>query len=124
MSTNKKVIVVDDSRVTRQLILRMLVDAGYDVVEAVDGLDGLDKVAKNPDATLVICDVNMPNMDGLQMLSTVKGKAASDGPPFLMVTTEAQLELVQQAKTGGAKGWIVKPFKPEILLAAVRKLAV
>ncbi len=123
MNTSKKVIVVDDSRVTRQLILKMLASAGYDVVEAVDGVDGVDKVAQNPDATLVICDVNMPNMDGLQMLSAVKGKAQTGGPPFLMVTTEAQLELVQQAKAGGAKGWIVKPFKPEVLLAAVRKLA-
>jgi two-component system, chemotaxis family, chemotaxis protein CheY len=121
---SKKVIVVDDSRVTRQLIQKMLASAGYEVVEAVDGVDGVDKVAQNPDAALVVCDVNMPNMDGLQMLTAVKGVGGqAGGPPFLMVTTEAQLELVQQAKSGGAKGWIVKPFKPEILLAAVRKLA-
>jgi two-component system chemotaxis response regulator CheY len=122
MSMNKKVIVVDDSRVTRQMVHKMLLGAGYEVVEAVDGVDGVAKVAANPDANLVICDVNMPNMDGLQMLTAVKGKGQTAGPPFLMVTTEAQLELVQQAKEGGAKGWIVKPFKPESLLAAVRKL--
>ena len=79
-------------------------------------------MAAKPEANLVICDVNMPNMGGLQMLTTVKSKGQTGGPPFLMVTTEAQLELVQQAKQGGAKGWIVKPFKPEILLAVVRKL--
>lgn len=77
-------------------------------------------VDAHPDANMVICDINMPVMNGLEMLAAVKATHAT--LPFLMLTTEAQPELVQQAKRHGAKGWVIKPFKPELLLAAVRKL--
>jgi two-component system, chemotaxis family, chemotaxis protein CheY len=115
-----KVIVIDDSSVARQQAAVVLQAAGFVVVEAVDGHDGLEKIAENPDANLVLCDVNMPKMNGIQVLA-----AAGPAPKqaFLMVTTEGQPELVQQAKQHGAKGWIIKPYKPELLLAAVRRLA-
>lgn len=117
----KKIIIVDDSRTARQQVAHALAEGGYDVVEAVDGNDGLSKIAANPDAALVIVDVNMPRMNGLEMLSAAKS-GGPGGVPFLMLTTEAQPELVQQAKALGAKGWIVKPFKPELLRSAVSKL--
>ena len=120
--TSKKIVVVDDSRTARQQVIMALADAGYDVIEGVDGRDGLSKIVSNPDAALIICDVNMPIMNGLEMLNALKADHPAIQVPIIMVTTEAQLELVQQAKAAGARGWIVKPFKPHLLVAAVRKL--
>lgn len=120
--TSKKIVVVDDSRTARQQVIMALADTGYDVIEGVDGRDGLAKIAANPDAALIICDVNMPTMNGLEMLNALKSDHPTIQVPIIMVTTEAQLELVQQAKAAGARGWIVKPFKPHMLVAAVRKL--
>ena len=120
--TSKKIVVVDNSRTARQQVIMALADAGYDVIEGVDGRDGLSKIVSNPDAALIICDVNMPIMNGLEMLNALKADHPAIQVPIIMVTTEAQLELVQQAKAAGARGWIVKPFKPHMLVAAVRKL--
>jgi two-component system chemotaxis response regulator CheY len=119
----KKVIVIDDSRTARQQVANTLVGAGFQVVEAVDGDDGLAKIASNRDASLVICDVNMPNMNGLQVLAKINESGWGMETPIIMLTTEAQPELLQQAKRAGAKGWIVKPFRPEMLVAAARRLA-
>ena len=88
----------------------------------MDGQDGLEKLSHNADVDVVICDVNMPKMSGLEMLTEAKGDSRYSAIPFLMLTTEAQPELVQQAKEAGAKGWIIKPFKADMLLAAVRKM--
>ncbi|HKQ69503.1 MAG TPA: response regulator [Polyangiaceae bacterium] len=118
----KKIIVVDDSRTARQQVINALAGDSFDVVEAVDGRDGIEKLSLHPDASMVICDVNMPRMNGLEMLVQASKPPAST-VPFLMLTTEAQPELVQQAKQAGAKAWIIKPFKPELLLAVVKKIA-
>ncbi len=120
---SKKILVVDDSRTARQQVSLALADAGYAIVEGVDGRDGLAKITGNADAALVICDVNMPDMSGLEMLAALRRDHPGVQVPVVMLTTEAQLELVQQAKQQGARGWIVKPFKPHMLVAAVRKLA-
>ena len=120
MST--KVIVVDDSHTARKQVASVLCGAGFEVIEAVDGPDGVGKVAAHPDAKMVICDVNMPKMSGLEVLAAVKHEGRNAALRFLMLTTEAQPELVQQAKQRGASGWIIKPFKSDLLLAAVRKL--
>ena len=120
---SKKIVIVDDSRTARQQVKSALADVGYDVIEAVDGTDGLSKITSHLDASLVICDVNMPNLNGLDMLSALRVEQPKAVMPVIMLTTEAQPELLQQAKQRGAKGWIVKPFKPEMLVAAVRKLA-
>ena len=117
-----KIVVVDDSRTARQQVSEALAGTGYEVIEAVDGADGLSKIASHPGASLVICDVNMPNMNGLEMLRALRQQQPSAQMPVVMLTTEAQPELLQQAKMAGAKGWIVKPFKPALLVAAVRKL--
>lgn len=119
----KTIIVIDDSRTARAQVRDVLVDAGYEVVEAVDGQDGLNAIQRNPGARAIVCDMNMPRMSGLELLRVVKAEASSAALPFLMLTTETQAELVQQAKLSGAKGWLIKPFKPEILLAAVNRLA-
>src|SRR5438128_1554222 len=116
----KKIIVVDDSTTARQQVRSALGAGDYDIVEAVDGNDGLTKVTTNTDAALVICDVNMPNKNGLELLIELQGRATQ--VPIVMLTAEVQPELLQQAKRAGAKGWIVKPFKPELFAAAVRKL--
>jgi two-component system chemotaxis response regulator CheY len=118
----KKVLVVDDSATVRQQVKAVLVPGGFEVHEACDGTEGAEAINRIVDLTAVICDVNMPRMDGLEMLETIKSDPKHTALPVVMLTTEGQSELVQRAKLAGAKGWIVKPFKPELLLAAIRKL--
>jgi len=117
-----KVLVVDDSRAIRQQVGTALAQAGYQVVEAEDGVQGLSAISLQRDIAMVICDVNMPNMNGLQMLEAVKADPGNAALPVFMLTTESKADLLQQAKRCGAKGWIVKPFKPDQLVAAVRKV--
>lgn len=119
----KKILVVDDSRTVRQLVGALLVEAGYEVVEAGDGVEGIQTIAATPDLSLVICDVNMPKLGGVDMLVQVKQNPRNANLQVLMLTTEGQATLVARAKAAGARGWIVKPFKHDLLLAAVRKLA-
>jgi two-component system, chemotaxis family, chemotaxis protein CheY len=118
----KKILVIDDSFIARQQVINALKGGEFDVVEAVDGKDGLDKIGSESAVRLVICDVNMPTLNGIELLVRLR---ARDGafPPFLMVTSEAQPEMIAEAKRQGAKAWMTKPFKAEHLLAAVRKLA-
>lgn len=118
----KKILVVDDSATVRQQVGAVLTQAGYDVVEAVDGADGVQKLTNVPGLSMVICDVNMPRMNGLELLEHVHQNPSIQKPPIVMLTTEGQPALVQRAKAAGAKGWIVKPFKAELLTAAVNKL--
>ena len=118
----KKVMVVDDSRTVRQQLGVLLADAGYEVLEASDGIEGVEKISQTPDLAMVICDVNMPRMDGIQMLSLLREDPKTAGLLVLMLTTEGQPGLIARAKAAGARGWIVKPFKPDLLLGAVRKL--
>jgi two-component system chemotaxis response regulator CheY len=119
---SKKIIIVDDSRTARQQVCATLAAAGYEIIEAIDGNDGLLKIMSHKDASLVMCDVNMPNLNGLEMLRALRLDQPEASMPVVMLTTEAQPALLQQAKQAGAKGWIVKPFQPAMLLAAIRKL--
>lgn len=119
---SKKIMVVDDSQTVRQQVGMALTQAGFEVVEAVDGQDGMEKIGLEPDLAMVICDVNMPRMNGIEMLTSVKADGKNASLPVIMLTTEGQPELVERAKKVGAKGWIVKPFKPNLLVAAVKKL--
>jgi two-component system chemotaxis response regulator CheY len=120
---SSKVLVVDDSATIRQQLRFTLSQAGYDVLEAEDGEDGVRKLTTNADTKLVICDVNMPKMNGIEMLNVVKNDNRVNQIPIVMLTTEGSAELIAKAKSAGAKGWLVKPFKPELLLSAVKKLA-
>jgi two-component system chemotaxis response regulator CheY len=118
----KKVLIVDDSRTVRQQLGIVLTEAGYEVVEASDGLDGAEKIAATSDLAMVICDVNMPRMNGIEMLTFLKQDPRHANLLVLMLTTEGQPALIARAKAAGARGWIVKPFKPDLLLGTVRKL--
>ena len=118
----KKILVIDDSATVRQQVSAALFGGGFTVVEATDGADGLVQLERNADVAMVLCDVNMPRMNGIEMLETLQSRRGNLGVPILMLTTEAAPALVDRAKKAGAKGWIVKPFKAELLLGAVRKL--
>jgi two-component system chemotaxis response regulator CheY len=117
----KTVLVIDDSRTTRQFVRDTLTAAGYAVIEAEDGVDALGKLSTEK-VHLMVCDVNMPRMDGLTFVGKVKDLAAHRFTPIVMLTTEASGEMVEKGKAAGAKGWMVKPFKPEQLLAVASKL--
>jgi two-component system chemotaxis response regulator CheY len=119
---SKKVLVVDDSPTVRQQVTTALKQAGFEVVEACDGADGVSKVESDPLIGMAILDVNMPRMNGLEMLENVKGNGKNPNLHVIMLTSEGQQSLIERAKKAGAKGWIVKPFKAELLVAAVKKL--
>ena len=118
----KKILVVDDSATVRQQVGLALSQAGFKIVEAVDGADGARQIEGSSDLSLVICDVNMPNMSGIEMLEQVKGGGKHASLPVIMLTTEGDPSLIARAKKAGAKGWIVKPFKADLLVSAARKL--
>jgi two-component system, chemotaxis family, chemotaxis protein CheY len=118
----KKILIIDDSRIARQQVINALRGGEFEIVEAANGSEGLAKVTSESEVRLVICDVNMPIMNGLELLTELRVRANAM-PPFLMLTSEAQPELIAEAKRQGATAWIMKPFKPELLVAAVRKLA-
>jgi two-component system chemotaxis response regulator CheY len=119
---DKKILIIDDSATVRQQVRSALASCGFEILEAADGVEGLEAIVGSHDLAAVLCDVNMPRMGGLQMLELAKEKGKLTSLPVVMLTTEGQPALVQQAKKIGAKGWIVKPFKPEQLVATLRKL--
>ncbi|WP_027190211.1 response regulator [Fundidesulfovibrio putealis] len=116
----KTVMTVDDSASVRQMVAFTLKNAGYAVIEAVDGKDALSKLKGSVD--MVVTDLNMPNMDGISLIKAVRAQPAYKFIPIVMLTTESQAGKKQEGKDAGATGWIVKPFKPEQLLAVVQKV--
>ncbi|CAH0225354.1 Chemotaxis protein CheY [Massilia sp. Bi118] len=120
----KTIMVVDDSISIRQVVGIALRQAGYEVIEACDGNDALVRLGAlgGQKVNLIISDVNMPNMDGIAFVRELKTRPAYKFTPVLMLTTESQEEKKEQGKAAGARAWMVKPFKPEALLAAVQKL--
>ena len=116
----KKILVIDDSETIRQQVRQALATTGYEIIEAVDGLDGIEKLRARNDLDMALCDVNMPRLNGLEMIAEVQRSGLKI--PIVMLTTEGQPSLIKRARESGAKGWIVKPFKPELLVAAVTKL--
>lgn len=119
-----KILIVDDSETQRFQLKKELEKASHLTIEACDGADGLSKLKENPDVQLIVCDVNMPVMDGLTMCSKISEMAGFQGIPVFMLTTEASAELRDRAKKVGVRAWITKPFNPEKLLAAVAKVTV
>ena len=117
----KSVLVVDDSASVRQVVGIALKSAGYDVIEASDGKDALGKL-NGQKVHLIISDVNMPNMDGITFVKEVKKLASYKFTPIIMLTTESQESKKLEGQAAGAKAWVVKPFQPEQMLAAVSKL--
>lgn len=117
----RTIMIIDDSPSIRQVVSMSLTKAGYEVLEAEDGQDALNKL-ENQKVNLIICDVNMPNMDGLTFLKTLKNLPNHKFTPVIMLTTESQQSLKMEGKMAGAKAWMVKPFKPEQMLEAISKL--
>ena len=117
----KVVLTVDDSASIRQMVAFTLKSAGYEVVEAVDGEDGLTK-AKAKSANLVLTDQNMPKMDGLTLIKALRGLPQYRAIPILMLTTESSDAMKAAGKAAGATGWLVKPFDPQKLLEVVKKV--
>ena len=116
------VLVVDDSSTVRNELGDFLTKNGFKVALAVDGMDGLAKLRQDPGIKLIVCDVNMPNMDGISFVKAVKLLPAYKFTPIVMLTTESQESKKREGQEAGAKAWIVKPFKPDQLLGVVQKL--
>ena len=117
----KTILTVDDSASVRQMVSFTLKGAGYTVLEAVDGEDGLTKL-NGGTVDMVITDLNMPKLDGIGFIKKIRANAKCKFIPVIMLTTESQAEKKQAGKAAGATGWIVKPFKPEQLLDVVKKV--
>ncbi len=115
------ILAVDDSASMRQMVSFTLKGAGYEVIEAADGVEALN-IARDKPVNLVITDVNMPNMDGISLIRELRNLPSYKFTPLLMLTTESSAEKKQQGKAAGATGWIVKPFNPDQLLGTVKKV--
>lgn len=118
---SERILVVDDSASMRQMVAFALNGGGFDVTEAEDGVVALGK-ARGERFAAVVTDVNMPNMDGIELIRQLRGLPDYRFTPLLMLTTESAAEKKQEGKAAGATGWLVKPFNPEQLLATVRKV--
>ena len=117
----KQILTVDDSSSVRQMVSFTLRKAGYEVAEAVDGKDGLGKISAGK-FDLIITDLNMPNVDGIQLITTARKMQGYGFTPILMLTTESQAEKKDAGRKAGATGWIVMPFNGEQLVSVVQRL--
>jgi two-component system chemotaxis response regulator CheY len=115
-------LVIDDSRAVRMLVGNILREQGFDVCDAGHGLEGLEKLQANPEISLILVDWNMPVMDGLEFIQTVRKQRVWDSVQIVMVTTETESEQVQRAITAGANEYVMKPFTPEVLVAKLSLL--
>ncbi|MEA3544149.1 MAG: response regulator [Thermodesulfobacteriota bacterium] len=114
------ILTVDDSKSIRQMVSFTLQQAGYQVIEAEDGQDALAKMTS--DVKLVLSDLNMPNMNGIELIKAIRANASTKFLPVIMLTTESQDSVKQEGRAAGATGWIVKPFNPDQLLGVVKKV--
>ena len=119
---NKTILTVDDSPSIRQMVAMTLRHGGYQVVEAVDGVDALGRADDHAKVDLVLTDQNMPNMDGLTLTRTLRAQPKFARTPILMLTTESSAEMKAAGKAAGLTGWMVKPFDPNTLLAIIAKV--
>ncbi|HRH17689.1 MAG TPA: response regulator [Aquabacterium sp.] len=118
-----QILVVDDSATVRNEVTDFLKKNGLDVITAVDGRDGLVKMKGDPGVKLIVSDVNMPNMDGLTMAEKIRSELGNANVNIVMLTTENSPIMKERGKAAGIKGWIVKPFKGDAVLATFKKLA-
>jgi two-component system, chemotaxis family, chemotaxis protein CheY len=121
--THTKVLIIDDAETVRRSVVEALEPAGYTVLTATDGFRGIGLLKETQDLCLVIIDLNMPGMSGFGVLDWMRKDASPHLPPAIFMTTEINPTLLDQAKSSGAAGWLVKPCKPEQLLAVVRRLS-
>jgi two-component system chemotaxis response regulator CheY len=118
----KRILTIDDSKTIRDMLMLTLSGAGFDVLQAVDGQDGLDVLGSDR-VDVIITDINMPRMDGYEVIRQLRKNAVHKSTPILVLTTESDVEKRNLARDAGATGWMVKPFDPERLIATVRKVA-
>lgn len=116
-----RILAVDDSPSMRDMVRIALTDAGYDVTQATDGQEALD-IARNAAFDLVLSDVNMPRMNGIELIRALRAESAYKHTPILMLTTESSVDRKREGKDAGATGWIVKPFDPEQLVATMQRV--
>lgn len=119
---SKRILTIDDSKTMRDMLMLTLAEAGFDVLQAVDGQDGLDVLVKER-VDVVITDINMPRMDGYEVIRQLRRNPSHKTTPILVLTTESEAEKKNLAREAGATGWMVKPFDPDRLIATVRKVA-
>ena len=119
----KLVLTVDDSKTMRDMLRLALTGAGHSVVQAEDGVHGVEVLKENPRIDVIITDINMPRMDGYGFINEVRRHPRSRATPILVLTTESEPAKKQRAREAGATGWIVKPFDPAKLVAAIRRVA-
>ncbi|MGC4087077.1 MAG: response regulator [Polyangiaceae bacterium] len=117
-----KILVIDDSASVRRQVSSILGPEGFDIVEAADGIEGSEQIRKLEDLALVLCDINMPRLNGLDMLESLSEEIAKKSLPVVMLTTEGEPAAMSRARQAGARGWIIKPFKEQLLVGAVKKL--
>jgi two-component system, chemotaxis family, chemotaxis protein CheY len=117
----QSILAVDDSASMRQMVAFTLKGAGYNVIEAADGQEALDK-ARGAKVDLVLTDQNMPKMDGITLVKNLRGMPSYNGTPILILTTESSDEMKAKGRAAGATGWLVKPFDPGKLLAVIQKV--
>ena len=116
-----KILVIDDSPTARREISAIVEELGYECVEAVDGIEALSMIRTHEGIGLALCDINMPERDGLKLIRVVSQDENLTPPPFIMVTTEMGHDLMKKAKSFGAKGWVVKPIDREALVGLTKK---
>jgi len=120
---SRRILVVDDSPTLRRLAANTLRAAGYDVIEAEHGQEGLDRLQQQvSEIHAVVTDLNMPVMDGLTLTERVRTNPATSAMPVLMVTTESSPEMRKKGRAAGATGWITKPYNPKKLVSSVRRI--
>jgi two-component system, chemotaxis family, chemotaxis protein CheY len=118
----KRILTIDDSKTIRDMLMLTLADAGFEVLQAVDGQDGLDVLEKEQ-VDVVITDINMPRMDGYEVIRQMRSKSIYKSMPILVLTTENEADKKNLARVAGATGWMVKPFDPDRLIATINKVA-
>jgi two-component system chemotaxis response regulator CheY len=116
----RTILIVDDSAPMRQLVSYTLRGAGYQVIEAVDGKDAMGKLFGTR-VDMIITDLNMPNMDGIELIRQLRSTTACKFTPIVMLSTDSQKSKVLEAKAAGVSGWIIKPFTPERLIETVKR---
>jgi len=117
-----KILIVDDSEMVRNYYYYILKNAGYEVISAIDGADGLEKLFRSTDVGIVLSDINMPNMDGYTMIEKIRGDDQFEDLPIIIISTEDEARDKQKGFDAGADIYIVKPIEPNILLENIKLL--
>jgi two-component system chemotaxis response regulator CheY len=123
VAMSKRILTIDDSKTMRDMLMMTLQGSGFEVIQAVDGQDGLDVLAREKNVDVIITDINMPKMDGYGVLEHVRKNPVYDATPILVLTTESDTEKKERARGLGATGFIVKPFNPISLVEVIRKVS-